>query len=200
MHFLRIESTQKSSNKRPATSTYSVREASQSKPFFSRCAMRPCGHTRPPHPHLAWVWLTWSFAFSTAFWLFCAAPGKAFDHFSHGWQGNDFLKETGKKNQSQRKIFGKSSFWNNSCIYLMCCYLFFFFSVWNFGNFPTQLSTTKKNGPVHEHLHLLLNGCFLFQANVQVLLGFSFGQSSPSPGAPRNLLLTKSSLLKLIER
>lgn len=144
MHFLRIESTQKSSNKRPATSTYSVREASQSKPFFSRCAMRPCGHTRPPHPHLAWVWLTWSFAFSTAFWLFCAAPGKAFDHFSHGWQGNDFLKETGKKNQSQRKIFGKSSFWNNSCIYLMCCYLFFFFSVWNFGNFPTQLSTTKK--------------------------------------------------------
>ena len=54
--------------------------------FFSRCAMRPCGHTCPPHPHQAWVWLTWSFAFSTAFWLFCAAPGKAFDHFSHGWQ------------------------------------------------------------------------------------------------------------------
>ena len=72
--------------------------------------------------------------------------------------------------------------------------------MWNFGNFPTQLSTTKKNGPVHEHLHLLLNGCFLFQANVQVLLGFSFGQSSPSPGAPRNLFLTKSSLLKLIKR
>lgn len=80
-----IESTQKSSNKRPATSTYSIREAShQQSRFFSRCAMRPCGHTCPPHPHQAWVWLTWSFAFSTAFWLFCAAPGKAFDY--GGWQ------------------------------------------------------------------------------------------------------------------
>lgn len=96
--------------------------------------------------------------------------------------------KTRKKNQSQRRIFGKSSFWNNSCIWCVVT-SFFFFSVWNFGNLPTQLSTTKKNGPAHEHLHLLLNGCFLFQANVQVLLGFSFGQSSPSPWSSQEFVV-----------